>query len=116
MELINYSTGSTIAKEVKQAHRFWPRFKGLMFTNSMPAGRALHLAPCSSIHTFFMKYEIDVLYINKENEIVGIEERLKPGRLGSRFSGASSVIEFPAGAINHLTASVGHTVAFVDNI
>ncbi|RLQ84891.1 DUF192 domain-containing protein [Planomicrobium sp. Y74] len=116
MELINYSTGSMIAKEVKQAHRFWPRFKGLMFTNSMPAGRALHLAPCNSIHTFFMKYEIDVLYINKENEIVGIEECLKPGRLGSRFSGASSVIEFPAGAINHLTAAVGHTVAFVEDI
>ncbi|WP_088007102.1 DUF192 domain-containing protein [Indiicoccus explosivorum] len=114
MELINFSNGRTIAADLKEAYRFWPRFKGLMMTEQFPEGGALHLAPCPSVHTFFMKYAIDVLYLNEENGIVGLEENLEPGKLGRRFPGARSVIELPAGTIRRTSAAVGHTVAFAE--
>jgi uncharacterized protein len=114
MKLINVSTNQVIAENVYAAYRFWQRFKGLMLTSSMPDHTALHLVPCSSIHTFFMKYRIDILYLNKKNVIVGIEEKLKPGKLGKSFRNVSSVIELPAGKVGSTSVRVGQVVAFVE--
>ncbi|WP_245830970.1 DUF192 domain-containing protein [Sediminibacillus massiliensis] len=114
LKLINDLTKEVIAEDVKEAYRFWPRFKGLMLTKSMPDNAALHLAPCSSIHTFFMKYSIDILYLNKQNEVVGIEENLEPGKIGKRFPKVHSVIELPAGRAKSTSITVGHTVTIVD--
>ncbi|MGJ9457690.1 DUF192 domain-containing protein [Oceanobacillus sp. CF4.6] len=112
IKLINSQTEQVIAGKVKGAYTFWPRFKGLMLTKSMPENTGLHISPCPSIHTFFMKYSIDILYLNKENEIVGIEENLEPGKIGKRFSGAYSVIEFPAGTIKDTPTFSGQAVKF----
>jgi uncharacterized membrane protein (UPF0127 family) len=114
MKLINVSANQVIAENVKAAYRFWQRFKGLMLTRSLPDHTALHLAPCSSVHTFFMKYRIDILYLNKQNVIVGIEEKLEPGKLGKRFPKVSSVIELPAGKVESTSVKVGQVVAFVE--
>jgi uncharacterized membrane protein (UPF0127 family) len=113
MKLLNLDTNQVIAEQVKEAHTFWTRFKGLMLTNSMPDNLALHISPCPSIHTFFMRYGIDVLYVNDKNQIVGLEENLAPGKTGKRFSKVLSVIELPAGKIKTTSTAVGQTVAFV---
>ncbi|PWW27048.1 hypothetical protein DFO73_109214 [Cytobacillus oceanisediminis] len=113
--LLNLSTKQVIAEEVIAAYTFWKRFKGLMLTKSMPENFALHLSPCPSIHTFFMRYNIDVLYLNDRNEIVGLEENLEPGKAGKRFPEAVSVIELPAGKIKHTSTAAGQAVAFVEN-
>jgi uncharacterized membrane protein (UPF0127 family) len=112
--LLNLSTKQVIAEEVIAAYTFWKRFKGLMLTKSMPENFALHLSPCPSIHTFLMRYNIDVLYLNDRNEIVGLEENLEPGKTGKRFPEAVSVIELPAGKIKDTSTAAGQTVAFVE--
>ncbi|MGJ9384762.1 DUF192 domain-containing protein [Salipaludibacillus sp. CF4.18] len=94
------------------AYRFWSRFKGLMLTKSIPEHFAMHICPCPSIHTFFMRFTIDVLYLNDQREIVGLEENLAPGKIGKRFSNARSVVELPAGTISTTSIEVGQTVAF----
>lgn len=80
----------------------------------MPDHQALHISPCPSIHTFFMRYPIDVLYLNNRKEIVGIEEELMPGKIGKRFSKAESVIELPAGKIRDTSTTVGQMIAFIE--
>ncbi|SET05892.1 hypothetical protein SAMN05216389_1058 [Oceanobacillus limi] len=85
--------------------------KGLMGTKRLPESTGLHLKPCPSIHTFFMKYSIDILYLNTNSEIVGIEESLEPGKIGKRFANVKSVIELPAGTINRTSLSIGQAVA-----
>lgn len=112
--LLNLVTKQVIAEDVKPAYTFWKRFKGLMLTRSMPENMALHLWPCPSIHTFFMRYNIDVLYLNDRNKIVGLEENLEPGKTGKRFPEAVSVIELPAGKIKHTSTAAGQAVAFVE--
>ncbi|MCI2257073.1 DUF192 domain-containing protein [Domibacillus sp. PGB-M46] len=114
IKLLNLQTKQVIAKEVKVAYRFWSRFKGLMLTKNMPDNLALHISPCPSIHTFFMRYPIDVLYLNNRKEIVGTEESLVPGKIGKRFSKTESVIELPAGRIKDTSTTVGQTVAFIE--
>ncbi|WP_249870302.1 DUF192 domain-containing protein [Oceanobacillus saliphilus] len=114
IKLVNIDTDEAIAERVKGAYTFWSRFKGLMLTESMPENEALHISPCTAIHTFFMKYSIDIIYLNKEKEIVGIEEYLEPGRIGKKFMNVKSVIELPAGTIRNTSTAVGQKVNLDD--
>ncbi|WP_337017769.1 DUF192 domain-containing protein [Oceanobacillus massiliensis] len=113
IKLVNIDTGEVIAERVKGAYTFWSRFKGLMLTESMPKNGALHIYPCTAIHTFFMKYRIDIIYLNKEKEIVGIEEDMEPGKIGKKFMNVKSVIELPAGMIQSTSTIIGQKVAIV---
>ena len=114
IKLVNLDTNEVIAEHVKGAYTFWSRFKGLMLTESMPENAALHIYPCTSIHTFFMKYCIDILYLDKEKKIVGIEKELEPGKIGKKWMNAKSVIELPAGTINKTSMVIGQKVELVD--
>ncbi|WP_075036898.1 DUF192 domain-containing protein [Halobacillus dabanensis] len=114
MQVIDRQSNQLIVKDLQTAYTFWSRLRGLMMTKSIPDNYGLHIAPCPSIHTFFMKYSIDVIYLNERKEIIGTEENLSPGRLGKRFSEAESVIELPAGGIKKVSITVGQTLAFVN--
>lgn len=114
MAVINLASNQVIADNVKIADSFWPRFKGLMGIKSISEDFALHLIPCTSIHTFFMKFPIDVLYLDQKNNIVGMEENLQPGKIGKKFSHAHSVIELHAGKVAQTGMTVGQTLTIVD--
>jgi uncharacterized membrane protein (UPF0127 family) len=63
----------------------------------MPEGAALILAPCWSIHTWFMRFPIDVLFVSRTGTVLGARHALAPWRLALR-PGAFAVIELAAGA------------------
>lgn len=115
MAIFNLNTGRILAWDVREARSFGKRLNGLMFTSRFPSGCALHLTPCHSIHTFFMKFPIDVVYLDMKREIVGIEHRLPPGTMGKRFKHAVSVIELPAGVVEQTETKVGQAVSFQKN-
>ncbi len=110
MELINLTNGIVIAEKTIPAYSFFKRLKGLMFTSSFPEGYAVHIQPCRSIHTYFMKYEIDVLYLNNDMEIIAAESYVRPGTVGKHHKGTTSVIEIPAGTIHKTKIKPGQVV------
>jgi hypothetical protein len=116
IKLVNVDTEEVIAEDVKEAYTFWSRLKGLMFTKNLPERSGLHIFPCTAIHTFFMNYGIDILYLNKENIIVGMETALEPGKVGKKFKHAKSVIELPAGTLENTSTLIGQAVSFEDSI
>lgn len=67
----------------------------------------LLLIPCKSIHTFFMKINIDVVYFDKAMTIVDIDRDMKPWRTGKYRKEAYSVLELPAGMADKLELAVG---------
>ena len=77
------------------------RAKGLLGREGLPEGAALWIEPCSSIHMFFMKFAIDVVYLDKERRVVKLVHGLKPWRLSMAWR-ARSVVELPAGALERL--------------
>ncbi len=86
-------TGDTLWKEpVRVADSFWTRFKGLMLRKSLKPGEALLLKNCSSIHCCFMRFTIDVIYLD-DNMTVLDTESVKPWRLGKIVKGAKHVLE-----------------------
>ncbi|WP_064092024.1 DUF192 domain-containing protein [Rossellomorea aquimaris] len=112
MKLVNLSNERVIADSLKEAYHFFNRLRGLMFTDKLDSGTGLHIKPCRSIHTFFMNYPIDVLYVNEQNIIVAIEEALEPGKTGKLYADASSVVELPAGTVKETGTHIGHTLNF----
>ncbi|HET7656783.1 MAG TPA: DUF192 domain-containing protein [Bacillales bacterium] len=112
MKLLNVNNGQLLAENVRLARRFKDRLLGLMFTKCLPPGQALLLQPCRSIHTFFMNYSIDVLYLDSANRVAAVNENLRPGKLGKGLKNALAVVELPSGTISATKTEVGQTVRF----
>ena len=112
MKLINKTRNNVITENLLVADTYYKRLKGLMFTKELPINNALHITPCNEIHTFFMNYSIDVLYLDINNNILSIDEELKPGKIGRYVKGAVCVIELPSGRIKSQGILIGQTVEF----
>lgn len=114
MELYNLDNGVRVAGQVESASTFLRRFRGLMLTKELPQDCALHISPCRSVHTFFMRYPIDVLYLDEAGVVIGADEALASGRLGSIVAGACSVVELSSGMIRATETRIGNKLGFVN--
>jgi len=94
----NLTRSATVVSAGRVADRFWARLIGLMLASPLAPGAGLVIVPCSSIHTQFMRFPIDVLYVNKEDRIVGIARNLRPWRVGRFYKKVHYVVELPAGS------------------
>jgi len=106
----NTTKNEKICKNVIFANSFFKRLKGLMFTKELPLNSSMHIKPCGQIHTFFMNYNIDVLYLDKDNIILDIDENLKPGKIGKKVKDTVSVIEFQGGKIEKSNIKIGQAI------
>jgi len=103
----NSNRGSILVDRGRVANTIWTRFVGLMGARHLEAGDGLAIIPCSSVHCFFMKIPIDVVYVSKEDKVVALDPDLRPWRLGSINRGVRYVIELPAGTIERTGTVVG---------
>lgn len=88
--------GRVVCEHLLVAARPLRRMRGLLGRKSLPAGEGILLRPAGSIHTFFMRFAIDAVFLDRRNVVVGIEPELPPWRLAS-CRGAHSVVELAAG-------------------
>jgi len=95
------------------ADSFFKRFKGLMFTKELSPQSGMFIYPCSSIHTFFMNYTIDVLYLDKNNIVLAIDEDMKPGKVGRIVKGAVAVVELSSGKAKETDIRIGQALEFI---
>lgn len=108
--LKNITNKEKISKNVIMASSFLKRLKGLMFTKELSLDSSMYICPCGQIHTFFMNYNIDVLYLDKNNIILAIDENLRPGKIGKKVKGAAAVIELQGGKIKESNIKVGQAI------
>ncbi|HZG70965.1 MAG TPA: DUF192 domain-containing protein [Chondromyces sp.] len=113
MKVVNLNNNRLIGGNIRQAYSFFKRLRGLMFTSGLPKGSGLHLHPCNSVHTFFMNYPIDVLYVNDQNVVVAVDEALPPGKVGKVYKDAVSVVELSAGTVKETATRIGHKINFI---
>jgi len=72
------------------------RMRGLLGRRSLPAGEGILLRPAGSVHMFFMRFAIDVVWLDRDLEVVGVTPHLRPWR-AARHRGARAALELPAG-------------------
>lgn len=99
MTAVNVTRNKIIASRVEKADDFVSRGVGLLGRAGLPEGEALWLIPGKSIHTFFMRFAIDVLFLDPKLTVVKVIEDMKPWRVSPWVSEAESVLELPAGAL-----------------
>ncbi len=99
VRVINRTRGTTLADRAEVATNPWARGKGLLGRRGLPEGGGLVINPCSSIHTFFMAFPIDVAFVAKDGRVVTTAHALKPWRLGPFRRRVRYVVELPAGTL-----------------
>lgn len=90
-----------------KADTFMKRFKGLMFERKPYVNKGLHLTPCDSIHMFFMRFPLDIVFLDKENRIVDVRNNLQPWRIAIPKKRAFSTLELPTGTIKKYNLQIG---------
>lgn len=102
MELINTNNSIQLSTKVIKARNFNSRLKGLMFSTPLTAQHCFWIPQCKSIHTCFMRFSLDVLFVNKNLKVIKIIKNLKPWSCTSFYTKADSVFEFNAGELNNI--------------
>src|SRR5512143_2377350 len=95
----NRTRTTYLATELMIARTHWTRFRGLMATDAsrFRRGQGLWISPSRGVHTFAMRFPIDVVYLDRERFVIHLEEELKPWRLAAIRIQATSVLELPIG-------------------
>jgi len=110
--VMNLTRNTPLADQAARADSFLTRFKGLMGVAELPVGQALHIAPCNSIHTFFMKIPIDAVFLDASEQVVDICHAMPPWRMSKVYWGAKSVLELPAGTAAASQTQAGDRLSF----
>lgn len=110
--VINESKTGTLLVEAEVADTFFRRLKGLLGRRELPAGRGMLLKPANSIHTFGMKFAIDVIFVDREGRILKIIEQLPPGKISPPVTGAHCVIETAGGQLSTTAPALGDRLVF----
>jgi uncharacterized membrane protein (UPF0127 family) len=114
MRVRNLTKAVELADRAIAANTSELRKTGLLKHESLPEGEGLWIAPCEGVHTFFMKFPIDVVYLNKKRQIVKIRPNMPASRLSLCLS-AHSVLELPAGMVAKTGTQVGDVLEFDKN-
>ena len=93
------TSGGQLVGTVHEARSSWSRMVGLLAHRSLPVGEGLLLAPAWSIHTWFMRFAIDVVFLDADGVVLRVFPALPPWRLVSGTLKARTVLEFGAGTL-----------------
>lgn len=107
-------SGVLVAERLRPAHTHWTRLRGLLGTDSLPPGDGLWLKPCRQVHMFWMRYAIDVVFLDGQHRVLHTVSDLGPGRISPKVARAESVLELPAGTIARLGLRVGARIEIED--
>lgn len=113
MKIYHRATGECLAEQVELANTFFKRLRGLMFRRRLAPIEALWLRPCNGVHTFWMLFAIDVIFLDRELRIVKLVENMRPFRVTKPHLAARSVLEMPAHTISRIDLKVGDHLEIV---
>ena len=99
MTCYNKRTGEKLVARVERAGTFWARLKGLMFRKTLAQDAGLLLDPCPQIHTCFMRFAIDVVFLDRTNRVVAVIENMKPWRMSKFYTKSRRTLEVKAGVL-----------------
>jgi uncharacterized membrane protein (UPF0127 family) len=99
MKLYVERSGALVADQIARADTFWSRLVGLLGHAKLDPGHGLLIDPCNSVHTFFMRFPIDVAFLAPDGTVVRAVHNLKPWRGTKLYPRAKSTLELPAGTL-----------------
>jgi uncharacterized membrane protein (UPF0127 family) len=111
MRLINRTANLVIAERLEAPNLLWERMRGLLGRDRLEAGEAMLLLACRWVHTFGMRFPIDVVFLDAHYRVVRLAPDLKPNRLSPFVPAARMTVELPAGTLARLNLRRGDQLA-----
>ena len=103
--VVNSRTGLVFLTDLREAQGSWQQFAGLMFARSLGDAQGVLFRPARGIHTHFMRFPIDLIYLDEAHRVCAIREAMPPWRFDLRS--AAAVIEVNAGAARAAEFQIG---------
>lgn len=107
----NLTRQTVLARELEVAGSAAARSKGLLGRDGLAPGTGLWIAPCESVHTFFMRFPIDLVYLDRKNCVRKVRHAVGAWRASACLT-AHSVLELPAGTARASRTERGDTLEF----
>jgi hypothetical protein len=111
LKVLNCTRQTVLGTSIEVADRGATRRKGLLGRSSLPSGEGIWIVPCESVHTFWMKFPIDLVYLDRDKKVKKVRSRVVPWRLSACLS-AHSVLEFASGTIDSTRTMPGDRLEF----
>ncbi|MEX2225212.1 MAG: DUF192 domain-containing protein [Dehalococcoidia bacterium] len=108
----NADRGTILATNGQRASSYWARFWGLMFKKRVPEGGGILLTRSNSIHSCFMRFRFDAIFLDKDDRVVKIVPSMRQWWLAFGGRGAKDTLELPAGVAERTNTQKGDLLVF----
>ena len=109
LQAVNITRGTILATQLDVADTAKTRNRGLLGRDRLLPGEGLWIVPCQAIHMFFMRFPIDLVYIDSRKRVRKVRSKVAPWRISVCLS-AHSVLELPAGVVRETMTGRGDTI------
>ncbi len=110
----NETRGTVLAEHSGRVRNPVSRGLGLMGKKGLPSDGGLIIEPCSGVVSFFMRFPIDVVFLDSESRVVHLIEDLRPWKASKIVRASKLVVELPVGTISRTQTQMGDTVTLAE--
>jgi uncharacterized membrane protein (UPF0127 family) len=114
MRITNRTRNTLLGSRVEVASTFWGRLRGFIGRAEPKRGEGLLLLRCDAVHTFWMSFDLDVLFLDEKGRVLELVRSLAPWKRTRRIPGAQYVLEVPAGTIEASGTQAGDELSWRD--
>ncbi|HSK18065.1 MAG TPA: DUF192 domain-containing protein [Longimicrobiales bacterium] len=112
VRVVNESRQKVLGGRIRLVHSLRARMRGFLFRRAPRAGEGLFLAPCRGVHTYWMRFPLDVILIDETGNVVAAHAGLRPGTRTPIYRAARFALELPAGSIEATDTMVGDRLSW----
>ena len=112
LKILNVTRQAELAHCVEVADHGAKRRKGLLGRDRLPAGEGVWIVPCEAVHTFGMRFPIDLIYVDRDKRVRKVRSDVPPWRLSACLS-AHSILELAPGTIGRTRTQAGDRLEFL---
>ncbi len=99
-----------VAENCAVTESAWERMKGLLGRKGLMRGEGMWISPCVGVHTFFMRFPIDVVFLSSSGKVLAVVDDMKPWRHSPFYFSAAGVLELPSGRCAEMEIHPGDTL------
>ncbi|HYH04289.1 MAG TPA: DUF192 domain-containing protein [Bacillota bacterium] len=107
-----FRNNECILTNVRLAESFGARMRGLMFYSEWPGIDGLLLYPCNAVHMFWMRFDLSLIYLDRDGKVLHIVERIRPNQIGPRIKDAYFVLETRPGFPGEYQLQIGDVLGW----
>lgn len=97
--IVNSTKKTIVTNSEEIANTFFKRLKGLLGRSSLPDQTGMLIYPCNQVHSYFMKFPFDAVFLTRDNRVIYIIENMQRGKISPLLPKAYSVLELPSGTV-----------------